>query len=189
MEPIKVKSYNFIAIDTLIFFSIIIAILYIFTFVLMLIGASGEFPTIDIIVASIVAGCVEIIIYSAVVICYFFCRTFDIYTDKNFIRVRKKKLSKKDRTNKVIYNIAWRDVKQIRYFRWHFDFLFGTIIPIFHRNVMTLELYKINEKPDITVVREGMDYDDLIIVKLSRKHFDRISKIIPLQIYCKSRKK
>lgn len=176
MEPIKIKSYAYYGFNILILIAIVCFPVTFICIVIVVLNVSESFNAFnDIILPGIILLSVALLSTIIALVLYFGCRTYDIFTDKGFVRVRKKHMLSKENGYAVIYHILWDNIENVTYF--------GGLISVLllYHSTITIKLKSAYQNMyDKSRLRE--DADKTIDIKIPKKCLQRIERLIPLKI-------
>lgn len=165
---IKVRLYHYLVFNILILGSVCMIILYLVFFIYGAVNSEIYIGIYDSAVNWLFYFLLIVLpwwVFAALV--YFGCKTYDIYTEYGFIRMRKKHWFSNKTT--IIYYFRWEDIDEIIY-----TGIAGIII--LRPNVLIIfskEGYVPDKGRDVLDDRSG------ISVKLSRRNCRKIRAVIP----------
>lgn len=168
MEQLKIKSYAHIVYEILIEFAVFLfPIAYIIGIIIVSSSERETYIFNDYILPLIILFSIALVLVVFACLVRFGSRTYDIYTKKSFVRVRKK-------FGKciTIYDISWEQVESIRFYGNKLsDHL------LFRANMIMLKLKpECDFKPDDGILSN--DYVGELFVVMPRKYHEKLKSLV-----------
>ena len=167
MKELTIKSRSVMMTRALIILGVFFFALGIIVFIMLLVFEEKPNVMMNIVAFSILGG-LSLLSFLSIFVSHFFCRRYDVFSEKGFKRIKKSIFSKKQKT---IYEFLWEDIRIMNY--W--DEICWENILLCRLNVLDIEL----KKP---IIRYALTIT-CVETRVAKKHIEQIKEVTKQDIW------